>query len=93
MFKPVSNKVAFPRVEEDVLAFWEKDGTFAKSLKKNTAASPARTREERSRAWMFSAMKEEIERRSVVPSKRFSIVAFSSCPMVSSTEGWIGTVV
>lgn len=35
MFKPVSNKVAFPRMEEEVLAFWEKDGTFAKSLKKN----------------------------------------------------------
>ena len=35
MFKPVSNKVAFPRMEEEVLSFWEKDGTFAKSLKKN----------------------------------------------------------
>ena len=35
MFKPVSNKVAFPKMEEEVLAFWEKDGTFAKSLKKN----------------------------------------------------------
>ena len=35
MFKPVSNKVAFPRMEEEILAFWEKDGTFAKSLKKN----------------------------------------------------------
>ena len=35
MFKPVSNKVAFPRMEEEVLAFWEKDGTFDKSLKKN----------------------------------------------------------
>ena len=35
MFKPVSNKVAFPKMEEEVLAFWEKDCTFAKSLKKN----------------------------------------------------------
>ncbi len=35
MFKPVSNKVAFPAMEEAVLEFWEKDGTFAKSLKKN----------------------------------------------------------
>ena len=35
MFKPVSNKVAFPQMEEEVLAFWEKDGTFGKSLKKN----------------------------------------------------------
>ena len=35
MFKAVSNKVAFPKMEEDVLAFWEKDGTFKKSLEKN----------------------------------------------------------
>ena len=35
MFKAVSNKVAFPRMEEEVLAFWEKDGTFKKSLEKN----------------------------------------------------------
>ena len=35
MFKPVSNKVAFPKMEEEVLAFWKKDGTFEKSLKKN----------------------------------------------------------
>ena len=35
MFKAVSNKVAFPKMEEDILAFWEKDGTFAKSLKRN----------------------------------------------------------
>ncbi|MBQ8125352.1 MAG: isoleucine--tRNA ligase [Kiritimatiellae bacterium] len=35
MFKPVSNKVAFPKMEEGVLAFWQADGTFAKSLKKN----------------------------------------------------------
>ena len=39
MFKPVSNKVAFPKMEEDVLAFWEKDGTFAKSLTKNAGAA------------------------------------------------------
>ncbi len=35
MFKPVSNKVAFPKMEEEVLAFWQKDATFEKSLKKN----------------------------------------------------------
>ena len=35
MFKPVSNKVAFPEMEEDILSFWEKNGTFRKSLKKN----------------------------------------------------------
>ena len=35
MFKSVSNKVDFPKMEEGVLSFWEKDGTFAKSLKKN----------------------------------------------------------
>ena len=35
MFKAVSNKVAFPAMEEAVLDFWAKDGTFEKSLKKN----------------------------------------------------------
>ena len=35
MFKPVSNKVAFPKMEEEVLSFWGNDGTFEKSLKKN----------------------------------------------------------
>ena len=35
MFKPVSNKVAFPKMEEEVLSFWESDKTFEKSLKKN----------------------------------------------------------
>ncbi len=35
MFKPVSNKVAFPQMEEATLGFWEKDGTFAKSLERN----------------------------------------------------------
>ncbi|MBQ4470996.1 MAG: isoleucine--tRNA ligase [Kiritimatiellae bacterium] len=35
MFKGVSNKVAFPNMEEEVLSFWQKDGTFRKSLKKN----------------------------------------------------------
>jgi len=35
MFKPVSNKVAFPQMEEEILAFWEKNGTFAKSLERN----------------------------------------------------------
>ena len=35
MFKPVSNKVAFPKMEEEILAFWDSDKTFEKSLKKN----------------------------------------------------------
>ena len=35
MFKPVSNKVAFPKMEEEILSFWESDGTFEKSLRKN----------------------------------------------------------
>ena len=35
MFKSVSNKVAFPKMEEDILAFWDQDGTFKKSLAKN----------------------------------------------------------
>ncbi len=32
MFKPVSNKVEFPSLEEEVLAFWQKEEIFAKSL-------------------------------------------------------------
>ncbi len=35
MFKPVSNKVAFPKMEEEILKIWEKNSTFEKSLKKN----------------------------------------------------------
>jgi len=35
MFKPVSNKVAFPQMEEAILKVWEERGTFEKSLKKN----------------------------------------------------------
>ena len=35
MFKPVSNKVAFPAMEEGILEFWKEDSTFEKSLKKN----------------------------------------------------------
>ncbi len=35
MFKPVSNKVAFPQMEENILKVWEERGTFEKSLKKN----------------------------------------------------------
>ena len=32
MFKPVSSKLSFPRMEEEVLRFWEEHGTFLKSL-------------------------------------------------------------
>ena len=35
MFKAVSNKVAFPKMEEGVLKLWEEQKTFEKSLKKN----------------------------------------------------------
>ena len=35
MFKAVSNKVAFPKMEEGILAFWERIGAFEKSLKRN----------------------------------------------------------
>ena len=35
MFKPVSNKVDFPKMEEGVLRFWAENGTFAKSLERN----------------------------------------------------------
>ncbi len=35
MFKPVSNKVAFPKMEEEILKVWERNATFEKSLKKN----------------------------------------------------------
>lgn len=34
MYKPVSNKVDFPAMEEKVLAFWKEDDTFKKSLEK-----------------------------------------------------------
>ncbi len=35
MFKAVSNKVAFPQMEEEILKFWAENDTFAKSLKRN----------------------------------------------------------
>ncbi len=35
MFKPVSNKVQFPKLEEEILKVWEARKTFEKSLKKN----------------------------------------------------------
>ena len=35
MFKPVSNKTAFPRMEEDILAWWRENRTFEKSLERN----------------------------------------------------------
>ena len=35
MFKAVSNKVAFPSMEEEILKVWEGNGTFEKSLKRN----------------------------------------------------------
>ena len=35
MFKAVSNKVAFPKMEEEILKVWEQNKTFEKSLKRN----------------------------------------------------------
>ena len=35
MFKPVSNKVQFPRMEEDVLKYWAEADVFKKSLARN----------------------------------------------------------
>jgi isoleucyl-tRNA synthetase len=35
MYTPVSNKVDFPAMERETLAFWEQHGTFRKSLEKN----------------------------------------------------------
>ena len=35
MFKAVSNKVAFPKMEEEILKVWELNSTFEKSLKRN----------------------------------------------------------
>ncbi|MBO7308258.1 MAG: isoleucine--tRNA ligase [Kiritimatiellae bacterium] len=42
MFKSVSNKIAFPKMEEEILFYWEKDGTFKKSLAKNEGKSQYR---------------------------------------------------
>ena len=33
MFKPVDNQVSLPKLEEEVLKFWQESGSFAKSLK------------------------------------------------------------
>ena len=35
MFKPVSNKVQFPQMEEDVLKYWAEGDVFKKSLERN----------------------------------------------------------
>jgi isoleucyl-tRNA synthetase len=32
MFKPVPTDVSFPKLEEDILAFWREHNTFEKSL-------------------------------------------------------------
>lgn len=34
MFKPISIKADFPKIEEEILEFWKKDKTFEKSLEK-----------------------------------------------------------
>ena len=35
MFKPVSNKVQFPQMEEGVLKYWAEGDVFKKSLERN----------------------------------------------------------
>ena len=40
MFQPVSNKIDFSRMEEDVLSFWDKHQTFQKSLEQRRAGEP-----------------------------------------------------
>lgn len=38
MYTPVSNKIDFPSMENDMLAFWEQDGIFRKSLEQREGA-------------------------------------------------------
>ncbi|MGI8865125.1 MAG: class I tRNA ligase family protein, partial [Rubrobacteraceae bacterium] len=40
MFEKVDPKVSFPKLEEDILGFWEKDGTFAKSVERRSEENP-----------------------------------------------------
>ena len=35
MFKPVTPRVSFPKLEEEILRFWQKEGIFKKSLERN----------------------------------------------------------
>src|SRR3990170_3928333 len=35
MFKPVTPRVSFPKLEEEILKFWQKEGIFKKSLERN----------------------------------------------------------
>ena len=37
MFKPVSNKVDFPKMEEDILKFWEEKDICNKSIQQRPA--------------------------------------------------------
>ena len=45
MYKPVDAKVNFPKLEEEVLAFWEKNETFKKSISRREAAPPSKAEE------------------------------------------------
>ncbi|MFA5926386.1 MAG: isoleucine--tRNA ligase [Parcubacteria group bacterium] len=40
MFKPVDPKQNFPKMEEEILKFWEKNKIFEKSVEKNPAENP-----------------------------------------------------
>ena len=38
MFKPVSSKLSFPQMEEEILRFWQENGTFQKSIDERKGA-------------------------------------------------------
>ena len=38
MFKPVSNKLSFPQMEEEILRFWQENDTFKKSIDERKGA-------------------------------------------------------
>ncbi|HMO49942.1 MAG TPA: isoleucine--tRNA ligase [Kiritimatiellia bacterium] len=40
MFKPVSNKINFPVMEEEILSFWETESIFTRSLRQREATKP-----------------------------------------------------
>ena len=37
MFEPLPENLSYPKLEEEVLEFWEKNGIFEKSLDKNNS--------------------------------------------------------
>ena len=45
MFKPVSSKLSFPQMEEEVLRFWQENDTFKKSIANRQEIGRASCRE------------------------------------------------